>query len=81
MAKKRPSFNIDLDSMMIPLVQTSYMMSVIKNHFLLRAVQFVMNRLIIPVALKLLILKDTVSLLMIQHFVRPLEISVMQMVL
>jgi hypothetical protein len=81
MAKKRPSFNIDLDSMMIPLVQTSYMMLVIKNHFLLRAVQFVMNRLIIPVALKLLILKDTVSLLMIQHFVRPLEISVMQMVL
>jgi len=32
-------------------------------------------------ALKLLILKDIVSLPMIQHFVRPLEISVMQMVL
>jgi hypothetical protein len=38
---------------MIPLVQTSYMMSVIKNHFLLRAVQFVMDHLIILVALKI----------------------------
>jgi len=38
---------------MIPLVQTSYMMSVIKNNFLLRAVQFVMDHLIILVALKI----------------------------
>jgi len=66
---------------MIQLVQTSYMMSVIKNLFLLRAVQFVTRSLITLAALKLLILKDTVSLLMIQHFVGPLEISVMQMVL
>ncbi|MGH9964383.1 MAG: hypothetical protein ACRD5E_06110 [Nitrososphaeraceae archaeon] len=66
---------------MIQLVQTSYMILVIENHSLLRAVQFVMDRLIILDALKLLILKDTVSLLMIQHFVGPLEISVVQMVL
>jgi hypothetical protein len=41
----------------------------------------VTRSLITLAALKLLILKDIVSLLMIQHFVRPLEISVMQMVL
>jgi hypothetical protein len=47
---------------MIQLVQTFYMMSVIRNHFLLRVVQFVMDRLIILVVLKLIILKDTVPL-------------------
>ena len=46
----------------------AYKISVIKNHFLLRAVQFVTRSLITLAALKLLILKDIVSLLMIQHF-------------
>jgi hypothetical protein len=64
---------------MIHLAANSYMIQAIKKHLL--PMDFAPNSLIILVVLKLQILKDTASLLMIKHFVGLLEIFVMQTVL
>jgi len=64
---------------MIRLALNSYMILAIRNQQ--KLVRFVVRSLLILVVLKIKILKNTVSTIMIQSFVRPLEISVMQMVL
>ena len=64
---------------MIRLALNSYMILAIRNQR--KLVHFVVQRLLILVVLKIKILKNTASTIMIQSFVRPLEISVMQMVL